>query len=126
MADRVLDGADLQPWWCDRTQALEVYLCGADVWLSRRGAFGNRRKCHGATVHTNVHGGFVIGAGTLGIYTAVVGIEDLSAEKGLKRALRLALITLAATLVTLATPWGISLWQEVIHPVFSPTIRTLI
>ena len=74
----------------------------------------------------NLHGGFVIGIATLGIYTAVVGMQDLIAEKGLKRTLRLASITLAATLVTLATPWGISLWQEVLHPVFSPTIRTLI
>lgn len=74
----------------------------------------------------NLHGGFVIGIGTLGIYTAAVGMQDLIAEKGLKRALRLALITVAATLATLATPWGISLWREVLHPVFSPTIRTLI
>lgn len=74
----------------------------------------------------NLHGGFVIGIATLGIYTAVVGMQDLIAEKGLKRTLRLALITLAATLVTLVTPWGISLWHEVIRPVFSPAIRTLI
>jgi hypothetical protein len=74
----------------------------------------------------NLHGGFVIGIGTLGIYTAVVGMQDLIAEKNLKRALRLALITLGATLVTLATPWGIRLWHEVLRPVFSPTIRTLI
>jgi hypothetical protein len=74
----------------------------------------------------NLHGGFVIGIATLGFYTAVVGMQDLIAEKGLKRALRLALITLAATLVTVATPWGISLWHEVVRPVFSPTIRTII
>jgi hypothetical protein len=74
----------------------------------------------------NLHGGFVIGIGTLGIYTAVVGIQDLIAEKNLKRALRLALITLGATVVTLVTPWGIGLWLEVIRPVFSPMIRTLI
>ena len=74
----------------------------------------------------NLHGGFVIGIGTLGIYTAVVGMQDLIAEKGLKRTLRLALVTLAGTLGTLATPWGISLWREVLRPVFSPTIRTLI
>ena len=79
-----------------------------------------------AALWANLHGGFVIGIGTLGIYTAVVGVQDLVAEKGVKRTLRLALITLAATLVTLATPWGISLWHEVIRPVFSPTIRTLI
>jgi hypothetical protein len=53
-------------------------------------------------------------------------MQDLLEEKDLKRALRLGLITLAATLVTLANPWGIRLWHEVIRPVFSPTIRTLI
>jgi hypothetical protein len=74
----------------------------------------------------NLHGGFVIGIATLGTYTAVVGMQDLIAGKGLRRALRLVLITLAATLVTLATPWGINLWYEVIRPVFSPAIRTLI
>src|SRR6266851_1895391 len=74
----------------------------------------------------NLHGGFVIGIATVGIYTAVVGMQDLIAQKGLNRALRLALITLAATLATLATPWGIILWREVARPVFSPAIRTLI
>src|SRR5260370_30362950 len=74
----------------------------------------------------NLHGGFVIGIATLGVYTAVVGMQDIIAQKGLNRALRLALITLAATLGTLATPWGISLWQEEIRPVFRPTIRTLV
>lgn len=74
----------------------------------------------------NLHGGFVIGIATLGVYTAVVGMQDIIAQKGLNRALRLALITLAATLATLATPWGIILWREVARPVFSPAIRTLI
>jgi hypothetical protein len=32
----------------------------------------------------NLHGGFVIGIATLGVYTAVVGMQDLIAEKGLK------------------------------------------
>jgi hypothetical protein len=74
----------------------------------------------------NLHGGFVIGIATLGVYTAVVGMQDIIAQKGSNRALRLALITLAATLATLATPWGIILWREVARPVFSPAIRTLI
>src|SRR5262249_53967150 len=40
----------------------------------------------------NLHGGFVIGIATLGIYTAMVGMQDLFAKEGLKRSLRLALI----------------------------------
>ena len=78
------------------------------------------------TLWANLHGGFVIGIATLGIYTAVVGMQDLIGKKDLKRALGLALVTLVAAAATLATPWGIKSWREAIRPLFSPLIRTLI
>jgi hypothetical protein len=48
----------------------------------------------------NLHGGFIIGIATLATYTGVIGLQDLLAKRGLARALRLGLITLAATLAT--------------------------
>jgi hypothetical protein len=75
----------------------------------------------------NLHGGFIIRIATLATYTGVVGLQDLMARRGLGRALRLGLITLAGTLATLASPYGIENWLVVInamkvraaHPIIS-------
>ena len=62
----------------------------------------------------NLHGGFIIGIATPAVYTGVVGLQDLLAGRGLARALRLSLITLAGTLATLVTPFGIGNWLIVL------------
>jgi hypothetical protein len=75
----------------------------------------------------NLHGGFIIGITTLATYTGVVAVQDLIAGRGLARALRLGLITLAGTLATLVSPYGIENWLVVInalkvhavHPIIS-------
>ena len=61
----------------------------------------------------NLHGGFIIGITTLATYTGVVAVQDLIAGRGLARALRLGLITLAGTLATLVSPYGIDAWLVV-------------
>ncbi len=59
----------------------------------------------------NLHGGFIIGIATMAVYTAVIGLQDLSAG----RALRLGLLALAGTLATLVSPYGIENWLVVIN-----------
>jgi hypothetical protein len=63
----------------------------------------------------NLHGGFIIGIATLAVYTVVTGVKDLIAGLGLSRALRLGLITLAGTLATLISPYGIDAWLVVLN-----------
>ncbi len=75
---------------------------------------------------SNVHGGFVVGLGAMGIYTAAAGLEDLLCGRGIKRAWALAFYTLAATLITLVNPFGIENWRTVLQGVFSPYIRSVI
>ena len=77
-------------------------------------------------VWCNAHGGFVVGLGALGIYTAIVGLQELSAGQGLKHTWPLASYTLATTLVTLLTPFGIGNWRIVLEAVFSPYVRSII
>jgi len=63
----------------------------------------------------NLHGGFIIGIATLAAYTGVTGLQDLMAGRGLGRALRLGLLTLAGTLATLLSPYGIDAWLVVLN-----------
>jgi hypothetical protein len=74
----------------------------------------------------NLHGGFFIGIAALGIYTAVSGLQDIIAGRGYGRAIRLAAITGAATLATLATPYGFETWTTVAHALRNPYTRIVI
>jgi hypothetical protein len=59
---------------------------------------------------TNLHGGFFVGLVAMGLYTAVRGAQDLAEGRGLKPAVRLAALTSAAALATLANPYGMNDW----------------
>jgi hypothetical protein len=74
----------------------------------------------------NMHGGFFIGIAALGTYAAVSGLEDVMAGRGYGRAIRLAAITGAATLATLATPYGFATWTTVAHALRNPYTRIVI
>jgi len=74
----------------------------------------------------NLHGGFFIGVAALGAYTAVSGLQDIMAGRGYGRAIRLAAITGAATLATLATPYGFTTWTTVAHALRNPYTRIVI
>jgi hypothetical protein len=63
----------------------------------------------------NLHGGFIIGIATLAVYTGVAGLQDLIAGRGLGRGLRLGALTVAGTLATLISPYGIDNWLVVIN-----------
>jgi hypothetical protein len=63
----------------------------------------------------NLHGGFIIGIATLAVYTGVVTLQDLVARRGLERGLRLGVLTVAGTLATLISPYGIDNWLVVIN-----------
>jgi hypothetical protein len=69
---------------------------------------------------SNLHGGFFIGLVTLGIYTAAIGVDDLLAGRGLKRAWRLAALTLAATAATFVNPIGVECWRTVFVSLTDP------
>jgi hypothetical protein len=74
----------------------------------------------------NLHGGFIMGIAALGTYVAVSGLQDVIAGRGYNRAIRLAAITGAATLVTLVTPYGLGTWETVGHALHDPYTRTVI
>ena len=59
----------------------------------------------------------------LGIYTVARTLVDLAAVRGLRRGLRLAAITLASSLATLATPYGIDTWRAVAISIQNPMTR---
>ena len=74
----------------------------------------------------NLHGGFIMGLFALGLYTGVVALQDMIGGSGLTRATRLAIITVAAALATLLTPYGIDTWYAVIHALRNPVTRNAV
>lgn len=68
----------------------------------------------------NLHGGFIVGLAALGIYAGVHVLQDLLGGRGLRRGLRLIVLTAAATLATLANPYGIGIWDTVVHALSNP------
>ena len=71
----------------------------------------------------NPHGGFVAGIVTLALYSGVAALCDLAAGEGLRRAIRLAPVTLAATAATLVNPYGIGMWKAVLYALSNPYTR---
>lgn len=71
-------------------------------------------------VWANLHGGFFIGVVVLGLYSGVLGLQDLWQGRGLRRALRLGALTGCVALVTLINPYGLGEWQIVAHTLRNP------
>ena len=74
----------------------------------------------------NLHGGFIMGLAALGIYTGAVALQDMIGSYSGARATRLAIITVAAALATLITPYGIDTWYAVIHALRNPVTRNAV
>jgi hypothetical protein len=74
----------------------------------------------------NLHGGFIMGIGALGTYSVVSGLQDVMTGRGYHRAMRLAAITGASILATLATPYGFGTWQAIGHALRNPYTRIVI
>jgi hypothetical protein len=96
--------------------ARDVYGRGARLWLA----------VPMLAVWANLHGGFILGIATLGIFTAVCTVQDIVDRRGIARALRLGAITALAIAATLATPYGIGAWRAVLHALFDPYTRIVI
>jgi hypothetical protein len=77
-------------------------------------------------IWANLHGGFIMGIAALGTYAAMSGLQDVLAGRGYDRAIRLAAITGAATLATLATPYGLGTWYAIGHALRNPYTRVVI
>lgn len=74
----------------------------------------------------NLHGGFFLGIGALGIYAAVVAAEELRATGKLSCAIRLGAITAltaASTAITFAIPYARQTWYAVWHSLTNPMTR---
>jgi len=74
-------------------------------------------------VWANLHGGWVVGVATLGLYTVVALVCDLSAGAGWARGIRLAAITASGLIATLLNPYGAGLWRAVAWALLAPYKR---
>ena len=74
----------------------------------------------------NLHGGFIMGIAAIGTYSAVSGLQDVMTGRGYHRAMRLAAITGASILATLATPYGFATWEGVGQALHNPYTRLVI
>jgi hypothetical protein len=110
-----------------RPQLFTWALMAALIAALTRDNFGRRAPIWlaipGFALWANLHGGFFIGVVTLGIYTAVTGLQDLIAGRGLRRGGKLAGITAAAALATIATPGGFATWRAVAISLVNPMTR---
>lgn len=74
----------------------------------------------------NLHGGFVIGLGVMGLYAVVRGGQEIAAGRGSARFFHLAAITSACIVATLLTPFGAGSWLSVLHTIGNPTMLAAI
>src|SRR5207253_8753245 len=74
----------------------------------------------------NLHGGFMVGLGALGISAFVVGLRELWAGHRVSRSLRLGGITAGCALATLLNPFGAKLWPGVLHSMSDPMVRLFV
>jgi hypothetical protein len=74
----------------------------------------------------NLHGGFIMGIAALGLYAGAIAVRDLAAGAGLRRALRLGALTIAAIAATLVTPYGFETWGPVFHALRDPMTRVAV
>jgi hypothetical protein len=78
------------------------------------------------TIWVNTHGGFLIGLMMLAVYTGISTLQDVLAGRGWSHGLKLAAITVAATLATLINPYGLGEWTTVGTSVLNPVTRNAI
>jgi hypothetical protein len=74
----------------------------------------------------NLHGGFIIGIAPIAVFSAATLFEDLFEGRGTMRGIWLFAITAAATIATLATPYGIGTWYAVAHALMNPHTAAVI
>jgi hypothetical protein len=93
--------------------ARENYRRDAQLWLAIP-MFG---------LWANLHGGFVVGIGSLALYTGVTAIADIAGGYGIRWAARVLVITVACALATLVNPYGLRAWTHVLSALHNPITR---
>ncbi len=113
-----------------RPQSFEFAVLAVLICLLTRDAYRRTGRLWLAipilALWANLHGGFFIGIAALGAYGAVSGLQDVMAGRGYRRAISLGVITGAAALATLATPYGFATWATVAHALRNPYTRVVI
>ncbi|HEY6417627.1 MAG TPA: hypothetical protein VIX59_01380 [Candidatus Binataceae bacterium] len=111
-----------------RPQLFSFALLSALIFLLARDTYQRRREVRPRLwlaipiflLWANLHGGFIAGLATLGVYAAVSSLQDLWAGRGARRACQLGAVTAAAALATIVTPYGIGVWRAVWHALTNP------
>jgi hypothetical protein len=110
-----------------RPQMFTFVMLGALLALLTRDNYRRRAPLWLAiplmALWANLHAGFFLGVITLALYTGVATLCDLAAGEGWRRGLRLGLITVAASAVTLANPLGVTMWEAVGRTLVQPYTR---
>ncbi len=91
--------------------AVEVYRGGARLWP----------LIPIFAVWANLHGGFIVGLGVLGISAVIVGLQELWATRKITRAWSIAAVTLGCALATLLNPFGLGVRSTVMPFGVGPT-----
>ena len=111
-----------------RPQIFTFAMFSAIIWMLVRDNFGRRAPLWLVVpmmlLWCNLHGGFVVGLGTLIIYTGAVAARDLIARGRLSHAFFLAGITGAAVLATFVNPYGFAIWHSVLRTLSRPPMMS--
>jgi hypothetical protein len=74
----------------------------------------------------NLHGGFIVGLGALGVAAVIIGFQEIWTERKISRAGNIGAVTLACAVSTLLNPFGAGLWATVLHSVSHPFVGKFI
>ena len=118
----------LAPLMQFRPQSFSFVLFAALLAGLTRDNYGRRAPLWlaipGLALWANLHGAFFLGILTLAIYTAVAGLLDIIAGRGLRHAIGLGAMTITGAAATLATPYGLNTWYTVTQSVTNPDDAT--
>jgi len=98
------------------TLAVEIYRGGARLWV----------LVPIFALWVNLHAGYTVGLGALGVATAVVSVQAIRNSAERSKAMRLAVVAVACGLATLLNPVGLEAIKAVPHAVADPLIRQLV
>lgn len=96
--------------------AIEIYRGKAPLWV----------LVPLFALWVNLHAGYTVGLGALGVATVVVSAQSIRNPARRSMALRLALVAVACGLATLLNPFGLGAVRNVTHAVSDPLIRQLV
>jgi hypothetical protein len=77
-------------------------------------------------VWASIHGGFIAGLGALGVVALTTMAQDFVPGAGPRRGFKLFALTATCGLATLANPFGLAAWSNVLHSVNDPFVRMLV